>query len=86
MHQLYTDGSYYPDFKAAGIGGYLLNTQQELVWNFFELITDPQLFSRHEIIALEFGLKKCIEQGIKSLLSNQNATYWCTSNTIIQVR
>lgn len=67
MMKLYTDGSYKQDSNIAGIGGYLINSENESVFEFSEIIEDPKMYEKHEILALEKGLMKCIDLGIKKL-------------------
>lgn len=63
-YKLYTDGSYYPSQKLACIGGYLLDPQGEVVFEFSEQV-DATLSKYHELVALEFGLKKCLEHCVE---------------------
>lgn len=66
-HSLYTDGCHFQYLKAAGIGGYLLDEQGNRLWQFSEELSDDKFLEKHENYALEHGLKKCIESGVKSL-------------------
>lgn len=65
MHYLYTDGSHANDLNIAGIGGYLLDSNQKEVWNF----SNPLYYDQphHELKALDYALVKCIDSGIKEL-------------------
>lgn len=66
-YKLYTDGAYQPDVDIAGIGGHLEDPQGNTVFEFFDQIHDKSSFKFHEVIALTYGLKKCLEFGIKNL-------------------
>lgn len=65
--ELFTDGSHLQDWDIAGIGGYLLNPKGKKVWSFSEKVTDPLLNSKHEILALEAGLLRCIADKVTHL-------------------
>lgn len=64
---LYTDGSYRRELQAAGFGGYIIDKQDNLIFEFSEIISDPLLYTKHEWVALEYGLQKCLDLGIYSV-------------------
>jgi ribonuclease HI len=66
-YELYTDGSHLQDWDIAGIGGYLLSPEGKQVWSFSEKIADSTLNPKHEILALEAGLLRCIKNKITHL-------------------
>lgn len=66
-YQLYTDGAYQPDSQIAGIGGYLLDPNDQCLFDFSESILNPTHFKYHEALALIHGLKKSLELGVKHL-------------------
>lgn len=66
-YELYTDGSHLQDWDTAGIGGYLLSPEGKQVWSFSEKISDITLNPKHEILALEAGLLRCIKNNITHL-------------------
>jgi ribonuclease HI len=68
-YKLYTDGSYFEHFKIGGIGGYLLDDHDNKIWKFSEKLQseDHTFLIKHEIHALEYGLKKCIANGVKDI-------------------
>lgn len=63
-YKLYTDGSYFYEFEKAGIGGYLLSPEGKTVFEFSKLLTNPKVFEKHEIMALEAGLLEAYNHGI----------------------
>lgn len=68
-YKLYTDGSYFQHFKVGGIGGYLLDDNDNKIWDFSEKLASSEhsFLVKHELHALEYGLKKCIENNIKEI-------------------
>ena len=66
-YKLYTDGSYQKSLKIAAIGGYLLDPDGNLVFDFSERIDDNTSFKYHEALALLYGLDKAISHGVKNL-------------------
>lgn len=70
-YKLYTDGSHSVELQIAGIGGVILDSQNNKIFTFSEPIT--HLMSSHELKAIEYGLKKALEIGIKDIIC-------CTDN------
>jgi ribonuclease HI len=66
-YKLYTDGCHYIHLNAAGIGGYLVDDNGNQVWEFSEQLSNDKALNQHEVYALEYGLKKCIESGVTDL-------------------
>lgn len=65
MHYLYTDGSHANDLNIAGIGGYLLDSNNKELWQFSNPLYYDQ--AHHELKALDYALVRCIDSGIKEL-------------------
>jgi ribonuclease HI len=67
IFRLYTDGSYHKDLKVAGIGGYLLDSEDKLIFDFSERLENTEDFIQHENLALLYGLKKAVQYGVKHI-------------------
>jgi ribonuclease HI len=65
--RLYTDGSYHKELKVAGIGGYLLDSDDKLVFDFSEKLENTEDFGQHENLALLYGLKKALQYGVQNI-------------------
>jgi ribonuclease HI len=69
-YSLYTDGSYLPYAQTSGIGGYLLDENQQTIFEFSEIISNNQVLcdnTKFEILALVKGLQLCLDNNIKSV-------------------
>lgn len=66
-YKLFTDGSYQSEDKIAAIGGYLLDPENNVVFEFSQQINDPLHYSFHESVALIHGLKKSLEHNVEHL-------------------
>lgn len=67
MYKLYTDGSHFQFENIAGYGGYIEDSQGNVILEFSELIKDKNLFSHHEALGMKRGLELCLERGIKNI-------------------
>lgn len=67
-YHLFTDGSYNPHLHISSIGGYLLDENKHTVFEFSEKLTQESLLKYHELVALQHGLKQCIEHNIKQVV------------------
>lgn len=65
MYKLYTDGSHAHDIDIAGIGGVLYDENNIKIWEFSELLNVNK--AQHELMALKYGISKCLDKGIKSI-------------------
>lgn len=66
VFKLYTDGSYNYQNHKAGIGGYLLDSKNKIVFHFYYQL--KRNVNNHEKMALLLGLVKCKKLGIKNLI------------------
>lgn len=66
VFKLYTDGSYNYQNHKAGIGGYLLDSKNKIVFHFYYQL--KRNVQNHEKMALLLGLLKCKKLGIKNLI------------------
>lgn len=66
-YKLYTDGAYQADMAIAAIGGYLVNQNDDSIFEFSEKIEKPEFYRFHEALALIHGLKKALEHGVEHL-------------------
>jgi ribonuclease HI len=66
--KLYTDGSYRESLGMGGYGGYLIAPNGEKVFEFSEIIKNPEHYTKHEAIGLSHGLQLCVEHGVKNLI------------------
>lgn len=66
VYKLFTDGSYSYQKQRAGIGGYLLNSKNKIVFHFHHELNYNR--KQHEKISLYLGLLKCKSLGIKNVL------------------
>lgn len=66
-YHLFTDGSYNPHLDISSMGGYLLDNQNNKIFEFSEKILDKKLLKYHELSALKFGLEKAVSLNVKKL-------------------
>ena len=66
IYNLYTNGSHSYDLNIAGMGGILFDSKKKKVLTFSEPITT--LMASHEIHAMEHGLKKALQAGVKHIV------------------
>lgn len=66
-YKLYTDGAYQADANIIGIGGYLIDDQDNIVFEFSKQVHDLNQSKFHEAIALTYGLEKALEHGVENL-------------------
>lgn len=66
-YRLYTDGSYRKHLSLAGIGGHLIDENDNVLFKFSEKIPESESLKHHESIAMLHGLTKALEHGIKEL-------------------
>jgi ribonuclease HI len=68
QHFLYTDGSFNPNLNLASIGGYIIDENQNVLFEFSESISDSYFFKYHELLALKKGLTLALDNNIKNLI------------------
>lgn len=68
IHHLFTDGSYNPHLNISSVGGYLLDDNKELIFDFSEKLLERDLLKYHELAALKCGLQKCLNYDIQHLV------------------
>jgi ribonuclease HI len=71
IYNLYTDGSHSVELNIAGMGGILLDAEQREVFTFSEPITNHMAY--HELHAMEHGLKKALEAGVKHIVCHTDS-------------
>jgi len=55
------------DWDIAGIGGYLKCPDGNIIWTFSEVVKEKKLNAKHELLALEAGILRCINDKITHL-------------------
>lgn len=68
-YKLFTDGNSFPRAKRSGFGGYIENSQGEIIVEFTEQVRTPQYFHSFEILGVIRGLKIALEYGVKDIIS-----------------
>lgn len=79
-YKLYSDGCYFREFNAAGIGGYLLDNNNNIVFEFSERLSDKTYYDAHERMALCRALEKCVELN----LQNESIEYFSDDKALMQ--
>lgn len=67
-HYLFTDGSYSPTSHTSSIGGYLLDGNKHVIFEFSEKILDKAFLKYHELAALKYGLTQALSHNITHLV------------------
>lgn len=67
-YYLFTDGSYNPHIHISSIGGYLLNDNKEVIFEFSEKLLEKNFLKYHELAALKYGLEQCISHNVKNVV------------------
>lgn len=67
-YHLFTDGSYNPHLNISSIGGYLLDENKNVVFEFSEKLLEKSFLKYHELAALKYGLKECLSHNILNIV------------------
>lgn len=67
-YYLFTDGSYNPHLHISSMGGYVVDENKEIVFEFSQKLTEESLLKYHELSALQLGLEKCISHHLKNIV------------------
>lgn len=87
-HRLYTDGSHMYFANVAGIGGYLQDETGKTIFEFSDILENPENdksinLAAHEVIAMERGLTLAMEHGIKNIVCLSDSNGICKALTNI---
>lgn len=66
-YHLFTDGSYSPNLNISSIGGYLLDENKNVIFEFSEKL-EKSFLKYHELAALQHGLQECLSHNILNVV------------------
>ena len=69
-YNLYSDGNYFPRAKKSGFGGYIQDSENQILMEYTEQIKIPQYAYSFELLGIIRGLKIALSMGIESIHSH----------------
>lgn len=69
-HHLYSDGNYFPRAKKSGFGGYIQDSQGQILIEYTEEIKQPEYTFNFELLGILRGIQLAQDMGIEHLVSH----------------